>query len=231
MLLQSQNISHVFFDLDHTLWDFDTNSELAFDKIFKEDHPIVQTKVFMEIYSPINHACWKLYQVDKITSEELRYRRLKESFDILKYKISDEAIHKMTIDYIAFLPENNILFDGAKEILNYLNNKYKLHIITNGFEEVQYKKINNSGIANYFSTITNSEMAGVKKPNPKIYEHALNKAKADKINSIMIGDCLDADINGAMDFGIPAIFFNPERKEVPLKIQSINHLLELKNIL
>ena len=226
-----QHITDIFFDLDHTLWDFDKNSELAFEKIFKENHPTLDTKVFIAVYAPINQACWKLYQVDKITQEELRYKRLKDSFDAINYSISDDEILKFSIDYIKYLPENNTLFDGAKEVLEYLNKKYKLHVITNGFADVQDKKLYNSGIACYFSSITNSEMAGVKKPNPKIYEHALNLANTKKKNAIMIGDCLVADIQGAIDFGIRAIYFNPEKKEVFFDGMSINHLLELKNIL
>ena len=226
-----QHITDVFFDLDHTLWDFDKNSELAFDIIFKKNHPTLDTKVFIAVYAPINQACWKLYQMDKMTQEELRYKRLKDSFDAINYSISDEAILQFSEDYITYLPENNALFDGAKEVLNYLKNKYKLHVITNGFADVQYKKLFNSGIADYFTSITNSEMAGVKKPNPKIYEHAMTLANTQKKNAIMIGDCLDADIKGAIDFGIAAIFFNPEKKEVPLNVPSVNHLLELKNIL
>jgi len=224
-------ITDIFFDLDHTLWDFDKNSELAFDKIFKENHPKVDTKLFVEIYAPINQACWKLYQVDKISHEELRYKRLKDSFDALNYLISDEDINQMSVDYITYLPENNMLFDGAKEVLDYLNLKYKLHIITNGFAEVQYKKLNNSGISDYFISVTNSEMAGVKKPNPKIFEYALSKANASKQNSIMIGDCIDADVKGALDFGIDAIFFNQSQIEIPSHIKQVNHLIELKNYL
>ncbi len=226
-----QHITDVFFDLDHTLWDFDKNSELAFNKIFRKNHPSLDTKIFIAVYAPINQACWKLYQMDKMTQEELRYKRLKESFDAINYSISDEAILQFSEDYIMFLPENNTLFDGAKEVLDYLKPNYKLHVITNGFADVQYKKLFNSGIADYFTSITNSEMAGVKKPNPKIYEHAMTLANTHKKNAIMIGDCLDADIKGAIDFGIKAIFFNPEKKEVPLNVPSVNHLLELKNIL
>ncbi|WP_396146338.1 YjjG family noncanonical pyrimidine nucleotidase [Flavobacterium sp.] len=222
-------ITDIFFDLDHTLWDFDKNSELAFDKIFKEKHPSIDTKSFVEIYAPINQACWKLYQFDKISHEELRYKRLKDSFDALNYSISDEDINQISVDYITYLPENNMLFDGAKEVLDYLNLKYKLHIITNGFAEVQYKKLNNSGISDYFISVTNSEMAGVKKPNPKIFEYALSKANANKQNSIMIGDCIDADVRGALDFGIDAIFFNESKIETPSHIRQVNHLLELKN--
>lgn len=225
------HITDVFFDLDHTLWDFDKNSELAFDKIFKQQHPNVDTKEFVAVYAPINQACWKLYQVDKISHDELRYKRLKDSFDALNYVISDIQIDQLAIDYITYLPENNLLFEGAKEVLDYLNSKYKLHIITNGFADVQYKKLKNSGIDDYFISVTNSEMAGVKKPNPKIFEFALSHAKVEKQNSIMIGDCIDADVNGALNFGIDAIFFNESKIDVPSHIKQVNHLIELKNYL
>lgn len=221
-------IDHIFFDLDHTLWDFDKNSELAFDRIFKENHPTLDTKSFVEIYVPINQLCWKLYQFDKITHQELRYKRLKDSFDAMNYDISDADIDQMAIDYITYLPENNLLFDGAKEVLEYLNPKYKLHIITNGFAEVQYKKLKNSGISDYFISVTNSEMAGVKKPNPKIFEFALSLANATKENSIMIGDCIDADVQGALSFGMEAIFFNEKKEVISKDINQIHQLIQLK---
>jgi putative hydrolase of the HAD superfamily len=223
-------ITDIFFDLDHTLWDFDRNSELAFDKIFREKHPQIDTKKFIEIYAPINQACWKLYQVDKISHDELRYKRLKDSFDTLSYSISDDSIHQMSFDYITFLPENNILFDGAIEILECLNTNYKLHIITNGFAEVQYKKLKNSGIEDYFNTVTNSEMAGVKKPHPCIFEYAVKVAKTSKEKSVMIGDCIDADVRGAIEFGMEAIYFNEKKVAISNEIRQINQLIELKNI-
>lgn len=226
-----KNIKDVFFDLDHTLWDFDKNSELAFECIFEKKHPDVLIESFIEKYVPINQSCWKLYQYDKITHEELRYKRLKDSFDALNYVISDADINQLAEDYIALLPENNHLFDGAIEILDYLNEKYRLHIITNGFANVQYKKILNSKLEHYFETITNSEMAGVKKPHPIIFEHALDLAKAQKRSSIMVGDCLDADVRGALDFGMEAIFFNPNQAKSPDGVQQINHLIELKKYL
>ena len=221
-------IRHIFFDLDHTLWDFDKNSELAFDLIFKKNHPTLDTKSFVEIYAPINQLCWKLYQFDKITHQELRYKRLRDSFDVMKYDISDADIDQMAIDYIAFLPENNLLFEGAKEVLEYLNPNYKLHIITNGFAEVQYKKLKNSGISDYFASVTNSEMAGVKKPNPKIFQFALSLANATKENSIMIGDCIDADVQGALKFGMEAIFFNEKKEAISKDINQIHQLIQLK---
>ena len=229
--MMQNNIKDVFFDLDHTLWDFDKNSELTFENIFNKNHPTIETKIFIEKYVPINQACWKLYQYDKITHAELRYNRLKHSFDAIDYFISDEQIESIAQEYIDLLPENNHLFDGTLEVLDYLQQKYKLHIITNGFAEVQFKKITNSKIGSYFQTITNSEMAGVKKPNPIIFEYALDLAKAKKENSIMIGDCLEADVQGALDAGLDAIFFNESNSQVPQNIKQVNHLLELKKYL
>ncbi|MFM2214380.1 MAG: Pyrimidine 5-nucleotidase YjjG [Bacteroidota bacterium] len=225
------NITDVFFDLDHTLWDFDKNSILAFDKIFKAAYPEIDTNAFIEVYIPINQACWKLYQVDKITHEELRYNRLKESFDKLNYSISDEAIDQIAHDYIEFLPDNNQLFEGAFEVLEYLLPKYNMHIITNGFAEVQQRKMYHSGLQKYFKTVTNSEMAGVKKPHKGIFEYALSLAKATKENAVMIGDCIDADVKGALDFGMQAIYFNEKEIQTENSIVSIKHLLELKTIL
>jgi putative hydrolase of the HAD superfamily len=224
-----KHITDIFFDLDHTLWDFDKNSELAFERIFKEKYQGISTNKFVQVYAPINQACWKLYQVDQISHEELRYKRLKDSFDALDYQISDENINQIAIDYIDFLPLNNALFEGALELLDYLKSNYRLHIITNGFAEVQYKKLHNSGISNYFISVTNSEMAGVKKPNPKIFEHAIAQAKTTKDKSIMIGDCIDADVKGALLFGMDAIFFNAQNATAPAEIKQVKKLLDLKH--
>jgi len=229
--MKINNIKDVFFDLDHTLWDFDKNSEITFQKIFDSSHPTIEIKGFIEKYVPINQACWKLYQFDKISHDELRYNRLKHSFDALNYSISDAQIEVIAQEYIAFLPDNNHLFDGTFEVLDYLNDKYNLHIITNGFAEVQQRKIKNSKLHSYFHTITNSEMAGVKKPNPIIFEYALDLAKAKKENSIMIGDSLEADVEGALNMGLDAIFFNEHKSHAANNIKQVNHLLELKNFL
>lgn len=226
-----ETITDIFFDLDHTLWDFDKNSVLAFDKIFRKEYPSINTATFIDKYVPINHACWKLYQFDKISHEELRYQRLKQTFDAIDYVISDDEIYKISHDYIEFLPDNNQLFDGAIEVLNYLKPNYNLHIITNGFAEVQTRKLNNSGIISYFQTVTNSEMAGVKKPHPNIFEFALSLANVSKENALMIGDCIDADVRGAIDFGIQAILFDETSKHKNSEVRTINHLLELTKIL
>ncbi len=223
-------IIHIFFDLDHTLWDFDKNSILAFEKIFQKDYPTINIDEFIEHYVPINQACWKLFQVDAISHEELRYRRLKDSFDAISYEISDSQIDQISEEYIHFLPDFNHLFEDAIAVLAYLKERYELHIITNGFAEVQFRKIANSNLEPYFKTITNSEMAGAKKPNPIIFQHALEKAKATKTESIMIGDSMEADVIGALDFGMKAIFFNPNQMDVEESILQITTLAELKSI-
>ncbi|SCY83821.1 putative hydrolase of the HAD superfamily [Flavobacterium anhuiense] len=225
------NITDIFFDLDHTLWDFDKNSEMAFDRIFKSKYQEIVTQDFIKEYIPINQECWRLYQNDKITHQELRYNRLKYSFDALNYVISEENILEIANDYIEFLTDNNYLFDGAIEVLEYLKPKYKLHIITNGFAHVQEKKINNASLGGYFSTITNSELAGVKKPNSIIFDYALNLAKTSKEKCIMIGDDFEADVNGALNAGLDAIFFNEKKVDVSGEYKQINHLLELKKYL
>ena len=224
------SIKHIFFDLDHTLWDFDKNSELAFERILKNYFPNIKVADFTKIYAPINQLCWKLYQKDQITHQELRYKRLKDTFDILEQEITDEQIDTISEEYIEFLPDFNHLFDDAIEVLDFLSKKYQLHIITNGFADVQHKKLKNSNISHYFKTITNSELAGAKKPNPIIFKHALKVANAKKSESIMIGDCLDADVNGALDFGMEAIFFNPNQIEIAQSINQITNLAQLKKL-
>ena len=225
------NITDVFFDLDHTLWDFEKNSALAFETVFKMQKMSVNMNDFLQFYVPINLKYWERYRKDEISQKELRLGRLKETFDLLEFPIEDQSILILSEQYIHYLPKYNHLFEGTIEILEYLNLKYNLHIITNGFSEIQENKLNNSNITHYFKTVTNSEMVGVKKPNALIFEYALGLAKAKKESSIMIGDCIEADVQGALDAGLDAIFFNGNNKVVAEDIKQVNHLLELKKYL
>ena len=226
-----KNKTDIFFDLDHTLWDFEKNSALAFEKIFKKHQLDLNLEEFLLHYIPTNLKYWKLYRDEKISQEDLRYHRLKEVFDLMNKEVVDEMIHLLSHEYIYYLPQFNYLYEGAWEILDYLFPKYKLHIITNGFQTVQAGKLKNSNIEHFFQTITNSEMAGVKKPNPLIFEYALKKANATKSKSIMIGDSLEADIEGAINVGLDAIFFNEFNVSVDEKIHQVNHLMLLKEYL
>ena len=227
--MKNEAITNIFFDLDHTLWDFEKNSALAFKKIFEKNSIDLDLNLFLKYYVPINLKYWERYRKEEINQIELRLGRLKETFDLINFQYNDALLDLLSSEYIYYLPQFNHLFDGAIEVLDYLKPNYNLHIITNGFQEVQDGKIKNSNIESYFKTITNSEMAGVKKPNPIIFQYALQAANANKNNSIMIGDCIDADVKGALNFGMDAIHFNEHKIEIPRHIKQINHLTELKN--
>ena len=227
-----QQIEHVFFDLDHTLWDFEKNSDLAFQKVFDKQEISIKLDDFLKVYKPINLEYWRLYREEKVTKSELRYQRLKKTFDTVNYLISDNLINIIAVEYIDFLPHFNYLFPNTFEILDYLKEKYQLHIITNGFEEIQSKKMESSKIIHYFDTIVTSESVGVKKPNPRVFQYALKVANANKENSIMIGDSIEADILGAINVGIRAIHCNFDNKEIDNNnFKSISSLLELKQYL
>ncbi|MDP3311828.1 YjjG family noncanonical pyrimidine nucleotidase [Lutibacter sp.] len=224
-------IQHVFFDLDHTLWDFETNSDMAFETIFDKHKVKVSLEKFLNYYRTINQDYWKLYRDELISKEELRYGRLKDTFKIINFNAKDSLIHELAHDYIDVLPNNNYLFEGTLELLDYLFLKYKLHIITNGFNEVQYEKINKSGLNKYFEQIITSEAAGVKKPNPLIFNYALELAETKASQSIMIGDNWEADIMGAKNVGLDVIFFNANGDAVSSNIKSVTNLLAIKNYL
>jgi len=225
-------IKHVFFDLDHTLWDFEKNSDLTFHKLFLKHQIKTDLVAFLKVYKPLNIQFWKLYREEKITKIELRYQRLKTAFDAVKYHVEDDLIDILAIDYIDCLPDYNHLFEGAFEILEYLKGKYELHIITNGFEEIQTKKMQSSGIYDYFCTIVTSESVGVKKPNPKVFNFALENANAQNSSSIMIGDSIEADIEGAMSVGMNVLHANFEKEKVEnSNFNSITSLSEIKKYL
>lgn len=224
-------ITDVFFDLDHTLWDFDRNSAFAFKEIFELNNIALDFQEFMEVYSPINFEYWKWYREDRVTKAQLRYGRFKKTFDALDLKVTDDIINKLSHDYIAHLPNHNHLFENAIEVLEYLHKKYNLHIITNGFEEVQTKKLVNSKIHHYFQAVITSEAAGVKKPHPTIFEYAFAKANTTPQKSVMIGDTYEADIVGAQNIGMQAICFNYHKAQIPQPTNVINALRELTEYL
>jgi putative hydrolase of the HAD superfamily len=229
--MKIKGITDIFFDLDHTLWDFDKNSALAFDKIFKINQINANLNDFLDQYKEINFQYWKLYRDAKIDKDVLRFGRLNDTFSILSYAIDKDLIEKLATDYIAYLTDNNYLYDDAIVILDYLHKNYNLHILSNGFEEVQSKKLIKSNILHYFKTVTNGEDVGVKKPHPQIFHHAIQKANTSIAKSIMIGDGYEADILGALNVGMDVIYFDEYQKSTHPDIKIINTLLELKKYL
>ena len=226
-------IEHIFFDLDHTLWDFEKNSALTFEKIFLENKIDLDIQDFLKVYVPLNLKYWKLYRNEKVSKEALRYERLKKSFDAINYNVSDALIDTLATAYIDNLSNFNHLFEGTLELLDYLKEKkYSLHIITNGFEEVQNKKMINSKLYPYFEQIITSESVGVKKPDSRVFEHALKVSNAKRENSIMIGDSLEADIHGAINVGLSAIHcVFDATTPIDKNVNVVTSLLEIKRYL
>ena len=227
--MKTNKVAHIFFDLDHTLWDFERNSALAFTEIFKKNDLQIDITTFLKTYIPINNFYWSKYRNNLVTKADLRYGRLNDTFVELAMQVSQDQIHNLSEDYIAHLPNNNYLFDDAQHTLEKLQQKYTLHVITNGFSEVQNLKLNNSKIDHYFRTITTSEEVGVKKPHPEIFEYALKKANAHPEQSVMIGDNIEADILGAEKFGMSSILFDGENVNdySGKKVNQLKQLLEI----
>ncbi|MFD1160837.1 MULTISPECIES: YjjG family noncanonical pyrimidine nucleotidase [Hwangdonia] len=229
--MKIKGITDIFFDLDHTLWDFDKNSALTFDKIFKLNNININLNEFLAYYEPINLNYWKLYRDEKIDKASLRFGRLNDAFSAVDFTVENHVIHQLSEDYITHLSSFNHLFENTFEILDYLKHNYTLHIITNGFSEVQQGKMKNSNIIHYFKTVTNSESVGVKKPNPKIFNHALKAANTPVNKALMIGDNYEADILGAINIGMDAILFDTKNEAINEDVKQINNLIHLKNYL
>lgn len=225
---------HIFFDLDHTIWDFDKNAEETLNELYHRYElkklGVHSADAFIEIYTHNNHKLWSDYHLGKITKQMLRETRFSKTF--LEMGIAPESIPvAFEKDYVRICPTKTNLFPKAHETLKYLVGKYTLHLISNGFKESTEIKIKQTDLAKYFSTIVISELVGFNKPDKAIFEFALSGAKALKSESLMIGDSLDADIRGAQDFGMHAIYFNPHQKEKPtdivFQITGLNELMQL----
>ena len=226
----------LFFDLDHTLWDFETNSKETIQELYTTHRlaelGIVDFDGFYATYSAHNHRLWDRYTKGFIKQEELRWKRVYLS--LLDFKVANEALAKeMSQAYLEILPNKKHLFPYTIEILDYLKQKdYKMHLITNGFESVQFKKIQNSGLQDYFIEVVTSEASNSLKPHKDIFEYALKNAKASVAESIMIGDNESADIQGGINMGMDTVFVN-HIQAIPTipATYTITHLKELETIL
>nr|WP_294791819.1 YjjG family noncanonical pyrimidine nucleotidase [uncultured Mucilaginibacter sp.] len=226
---------HIYFDLDHTIWDFDKNAEETLHELYLlhklADIGLNSADIFIETYTANNHRLWREYHLGTITKEQLRQARFNQTF--LDLGVHPDVIPMGFEDaYVQLCPTKTNLFPHAHETLSYLQGKYTLHLISNGFKESQDIKIGNTGIGKYFQHIVVSELVGVNKPDRAIFQHALDIAGAQKHESIMIGDSLEADVYGALNFGMDAIYFNPFNAEKPEDVPvQINHLRELTVLL
>lgn len=230
-----QKYKHIFFDLDHTLWDFETNSREALIEMFEQfalkKRGVRNHKEFAERYNYHNEIYWDQFRRGVLKREELRHIRFRTTLD--EFKVRDEdLVQKLSVAYLEILPTKTNLFHDTIEVLEYLVKKYSVHIITNGFEEVQMKKILNSGMQKYFRYIITSEAAGTQKPDPNIYKYAMQLTNATVKESLFVGDSIEADINGAKAVGMDYVFYNPKKTPHKEKLMSeISSLSELIHLL
>lgn len=225
---------HLFFDLDHTLWDFDSNARETllelFDRYELKKLGIPEAESFIAKYTEFNHQLWRDYHLSLITKEELRATRFSKTFRF--FQIEENLIpHQFEIDYVEICPTKTNLFPHAHEVLSTLKDRYQLHIITNGFKESSELKVQGSNIDQYFENMFVSEVIGLYKPDPALFHYALNAVDANPQEVIMIGDSLEADIIGARQAGIDQIYFNPHAaahdENVTHEISSLKDLLLL----
>lgn len=226
---------HLFFDLDHTLWDFEANSKATLKELYQvlelEKRGIYNFGLFYKNYLEHNEKLWERYRNGFIKQEDLRIKRMRHS--LLDFKIADEELAQaMSIKFLELLPSRTILFPFTKEILEYLTGKgYVLHLITNGFEDVQHKKLKYSGIDMFFKEVITSEGSGSLKPNKEIFDYAFHKANARPAESIMLGDTLEVDIQGAINAGIDQVFVNHHGITTNMRpTYTVTSLRELKAI-
>jgi putative hydrolase of the HAD superfamily len=225
---------HIFFDLDHTLWDLERNAAETIAELLSsyniEDKIKASTPGFIVEYNKINDSLWDQYRLGEIDRKTLRFERFRRVFHYFGLE-DDHLAHEFGNAFVKESPLKPHLINGAREVLDHLSINYKLHIITNGFAEAQEVKLKAAGIGHYFEHVINSEMVGVNKPHPRIFEYSLDLAKATKEESIMIGDHLEADILGAKRAGIDQIYYNPSAKaHSEILTHEVRHLNELIGI-
>ncbi len=226
---------HIFFDLDKTLWDIYLNAQTSLEEIYIKfklnEVGVNDLNKFITLYNQYNDFLWEQYRLNKINKNALRTTRFK--YTLRDFGIKNNKLTSIISEYFYLhTPRRGMLIKDTKIVLDYLLPKYKLHIITNGFDDVQYLKLRFAGIDSYFEKIITSDLAKSKKPNPDIFSFSIKHINANKEDCLMIGDDIIADCIGSKDFGIDQVYFNPE--SIPHDYNftyEISELIQLKNIL
>ncbi|MFM7016649.1 MAG: YjjG family noncanonical pyrimidine nucleotidase [Bacteroidota bacterium] len=204
-----KNITHLFFDLDHTLWDTDKNAYESLNELHKEiklnELHNITFELFHSTYQKHNDALWKKYAQHEVTKEDVRINRFKFTLEELGV-FDNQKNDFFASHFVRRTPLKKNLIDGAINLMEAIKDNYTLSIITNGFKEVQYIKMEHSGLSKYFEHIFISEEVGYNKPNPNIFNHAMQISGASNpSNCLMIGDSLEADIHGSIGAQMNAI--------------------------
>lgn len=225
----------VFFDLDHTLWDYETNSCATLTELHERhglgSKGIPEVQPFLDQFRTVNNELWDRFDSGRITSDVIRKERFQRI--LAHFGVHDEKLERdLSTDYLDQCPRKGQLMPYATEVLDYLSGRYRLTVITNGFDEIQHLKLTAGNLHGYFDHIVTSQKAGHRKPAREIFEYALHHNGTACHEAIMIGDNLITDIGGARRANIDAVFFNADqRRHNEAPDFEINSLLELKDIL
>lgn len=222
---------HIFFDLDHTLWDYETSSDETLNELWSS-YELQQWDIpldsFENKFSRVNAEMWDRFNEGKLSKDAIREERFPRIFD--SFGVDDKQVAlDMQVDYIGVCPTKPYLIEGARDLLDVLFGKYELYIITNGFEEIQGTKMKSGGLDKYFNIVISSGLVGYQKPEKEIFEHALSLARAEVPESLMIGDNPVSDIEGAYRAGIDQVFLNPNGQKCAvqptLEVKSLRDLI------
>ena len=233
----TKKYKYIFFDLDHTIWDYDKNAEETLLDLYSR-HDLgkkgtASPAIFFKNFLEVNEELWSQYNLGKISKYVLRSQRFQKVFNRSGIEnVDSEFVHQFGKDFLKECPQKEAVIDGAIEILDYLKAKYPLFVITNGFEETQKEKLQSAKILQYFDRVITSENAGSKKPATRIFEYSMKACGTNVDESIFVGDNLQTDMKGARDFGMDHVFFNPNKIVADVKpTYEISHLQELSRIL
>lgn len=226
--------THLFFDLDHTLWDTDRNAEESLRELFQEMEldktGIPDFDAFHASYRTHNERLWGLYAENKVGRDAVRVHRFLHTLS--DFGVDDQGLASQIADhFVARTPYRQHLIPGALSLLESLKGRFSLSIITNGFKEAQHVKLKSSGIDHFFDHIIISEVVGVHKPDPRIFYHAMEQAGVASAEScIMVGDTFQTDVCGAINAGITGVHFDPRGNQLHaapiITIRKLEQLLD-----
>lgn len=233
--MDKEQVQHIFFDLDNTLWDHRGNSEITLAQMFRDYHITEKHHISFDEWHPVfyekNELLWEQLRERHITKEQLRERRFKAPFAY--FKVFDIALaNEFETVYLDKMGDMTGTVEGANELLEFLKPNYHIHVITNGFEEVSQNKLNNTGLNKWVETLTCADELGIRKPDPRIFTLAMQKANAQKENCLIVGDDWIADVIGGIGFGWQAIFFDAlhDGNEIE-NVPNVKKLMEIKDLL